>query len=83
MNTKSNLNRIQEVLITNNTNELDKISENDASNSDLDYSVSETESYDISPDQCILKDDDSSDYDIMDDDMFMNSQPESKEKAGV
>ncbi|CAF1236584.1 unnamed protein product [Rotaria sordida] len=84
MTTKTNLKRIREILITDNTNEFtDNISEDDESNSDPDYSFSDTESDDTSTDECISNEEDSSDAHVSDDDTQINAQPESIEKGGV
>ncbi|CAF4047636.1 unnamed protein product [Rotaria sordida] len=83
MITKTSLNRIREILITDNTNEFtDNISEDDESNSDPDYSFSDTESDNSSTDECISKED-SSDAHFNDDDTHINAQSESIEKGGV
>ncbi|CAF1454756.1 unnamed protein product [Rotaria sordida] len=84
MTTKTNLKRIREILITDNTNEFtDNISEDDESNSDPDYSFSDTESDDTSTDERISNEEDSSDAHISNDDTQINAQPESIEKGGV
>src|ERR1700722_12708564 len=84
MATKSNLKRIREILLTNNNNEFDNtVSEDDESNSDPDYSVSETESDDTSTDECISKEDVSSDSYISDDYINIHTQRKSVEKGGV
>ncbi|CAF0871595.1 unnamed protein product [Rotaria sordida] len=70
MTTKSNLKRIRETILTDNDNNNefdDTVFEGDESNSDSDYSSSGTESDDTSTDECILKEDDSSDSHISDD----------------
>ncbi|CAF1044065.1 unnamed protein product [Rotaria sordida] len=83
MSTKTNLKRIRKILITDNTNEFtDNISEDDESNSDPDYSFSNTESDDTSTDECISKEDSSYAH-FSDDDTHINAQPKSTEKGGV
>ncbi len=70
MTTKTNLKRIREILTPNNTDEFDNnISEDDESNSDPDY-LSETESDDTSTDECISKEDESSDSNVSNDDIY-------------
>ncbi len=85
MTTKTNLKRIREILTPNNTDEFDNnISEDDESNSDPNY-LSETESDDISTDECISKEDESSDSNIDDDGIYIdtNAQPETIKKGGL
>ncbi len=63
MTANPNLKRSRKISTSNNTNEFDNISENDESNSDTDYHISKTEFDDISTDEFISQDEDSSDSD--------------------
>jgi hypothetical protein len=55
MTTEASLKKIREIILTNNNNEFDDtVSEDEESNSDLEYCPSETESDDIST-ESILK----------------------------
>jgi hypothetical protein len=54
MTTNPNLKRSRDFSTSNSTNEFDNISEDDESNSDTDYHISETESDDISTDELML-----------------------------
>ncbi len=63
MTANPNLKRSCKISTSNSTNEFDNISENDESNSDTDYHISKTESDDISTDEFISQEEDSSDSD--------------------
>ena len=81
MTTNPNLKRSSEISTSNSTNEFDNISEDDESNSDIDYHISETESDDISTDEFISQNEDSSDSYVHDDnDILKHAQPELIEK---
>ena len=70
MTTKTNLKRIREILTLNSTNKFDtNISEDDESNSDPDY-LSETESDDTYTAECISKEDELSDSNVSDYDIY-------------
>lgn len=94
MTTNPNLKRSRESSTSNSTNEFDNISEDDESNSDTDYHISETESDDISTDEFISQNEDSSDsyasdndlsdsYVHDDNDIVKHAQPEFVEKNGI
>ncbi|CAF2769060.1 unnamed protein product [Rotaria sp. Silwood2] len=81
MTTKTNQKRIREVLMTNIANDYHKNTcKDDDWYSDLDYSVCELEFDDTSTDKNISKEDDSSDFNISDDDIHINIQPKSMEQ---
>jgi len=85
MTTKSTLKRIRQILLSDNTDEIDNdFTEDVESNSDSDYSPSETESDDTSTDECISKEDELSDSYMSDNnDIITNTQPEFVEKNGI
>lgn len=86
MTSKTNLKRIREIYLRNDNDDLDNtVSEDDksGSDSDSDYCGSETESNDTSTDEYISKDDDSSDSYATDNDININTQPDSLEKNGI
>jgi hypothetical protein len=94
MTTNPNLKRSRDFSTSNSTNEFDNISEDDESNSDTDYHISETESDDISTDEFIshnedLSDSYASDNDLSDsyvnddNDTCKHAQPEFVEKNGI
>jgi hypothetical protein len=94
MTTNPNLKRSRDFSPSNSANEFDDISEDDESNSDTDYHISETESDDISTDEFIshnedLSDSYASDNDLSDsyvnddNDMCKHAQPKFVEKNGI
>ncbi|CAF4278018.1 unnamed protein product [Rotaria sordida] len=79
---KSNLKRIQEILLTDN-NESDDIGDGQHSDSDSKYDPIVTESDDTSTNEHISEESDSSDSAIDQSDIATNSQSETLQKTGV
>ncbi|CAF1560916.1 unnamed protein product [Rotaria sordida] len=79
---KSNLKRIQEILLTDN-NESDDIGDGQDSDSDSEYDPIVTESDDTSTNEHISEESDLSNSDIDQSDIATDSQPETLKKAGV
>jgi hypothetical protein len=93
MTTDPNLKRSREFPASYSTNEFDSISEDDESNFDTDFHISKTESDEISTDEFISQNEDSSDLYASDNDLsdsyindnndiFKHAQPEVVEKNG-
>ncbi|CAF1422794.1 unnamed protein product [Adineta ricciae] len=81
MSTKPNLKRIRDVLNFETTDEVEEIaSEDEESNSDPDFSLSESKSDDTSTDERISENDSSSDSFTSNNDLNLNFQPDTVEK---
>lgn len=92
MTTNPDLERNREFSVLDSPNEFYNTSEDDESNSDTDYHISETESDDISTDEFISCNEDSSDSYVSDNDLSdphvdknisEHVQPEFIEKNGI
>ncbi|CAF1655255.1 unnamed protein product [Adineta ricciae] len=84
MSTKSNLKRIRDALDVETADEMEEIASDDkVSNSNPDFSLSESESDHTSPDENISENDSSSDSFTSNDDLNLNCQPGAVEKNRI